>query len=68
MADARMQALPLVTVGDTEAGEHDWFRIFSSLGLLQQDTVIAALVKAVGWLGMLATIGWLVKRAYSSDQ
>ena len=68
MADARMQALPLVTVGDTEAGEHDWFRIFSSLGLLQQDTVIAAAVKAVGWLGMLATIGWLVKRAYSSDQ
>jgi hypothetical protein len=66
IADARAQALPLVTVGDTEAGEHDWFRILSSLGLLQQDTAIAAVVKAVGWLGMLATIGWLVKRARAS--
>ena len=66
MADARVQELPLVTVGDTEAGEHDWFRILSSLGLLQQDTAISAVVKAVGWLGMLATIGWLVRRARAS--
>ena len=66
MADARVQVLPLVTVGDTSEGEHDWFRIFSSLGLLQHDTTIAAVVKAVGWLGMLGAIAWLVKRARAS--
>ena len=61
--DARAQVLPLVTVGDTSEGAHDWFRILSSLGLLQQDTAIAGAIKTVGWLGMLATLGWLVKRA-----
>lgn len=63
MADARAQALPLVTVGDPEAGGHDWFRILSSLGLLERDTLIAGLVRAAGWLGMLATVAWLVRRA-----
>jgi hypothetical protein len=64
MADARVQVLPLVTVGDGGGGVgHDWFNIFSSLGLLQQDTAIAAVVKTVGWLGMLGTVAWLVRRA-----
>jgi hypothetical protein len=62
MADARAQALPLVTVGDPEQGGHDWFRIFSSLGLLRHDMEIAGAVNAVGWLGMLATVGWLFLR------
>src|SRR5690349_12713098 len=34
MSDARAQMLPLVTVGDPEQASHDWFEIFSSLGLL----------------------------------
>ena len=59
MADARAQQLPLVTVGDPELGGHDWFAIFSQLGLLQHDRSIAAVVKAAGWVGMLGTIGWL---------
>ncbi len=63
MADARAQELPLVTVGDPEQGGHDWFNIFSSLGLLQHDTAIAGVVKIAGWIGMLATLGWLVRRA-----
>lgn len=63
MADARAQILPLVTVGDPEAGGHDWFLIFSRLGLLQQDRWIAGGVKTIGWLGMLGTLGGLVKRA-----
>jgi magnesium-transporting ATPase (P-type) len=63
MADARSQGLPLVTVGDANAGGHDWFRIFSSLGLLQYDTRIGAAVRLLGWLGMLGTVGWLIRRA-----
>jgi hypothetical protein len=63
MADARSQGLPLVTVGDVEAGGHDWYRIFSSLGLLAYDRVIGGVVRGLGWLGMLATVGWLVWRA-----
>ena len=62
MADARAQDLPLVTTGDPEFAEHDWFRIFSDLGVLQHDTQIAAVVRFLGWLGMLATVGWLVWR------
>jgi hypothetical protein len=59
MADARAQQLPLVTVGGSDYVEHDWSYIFSSLGLLQHDTQIAAFVRALGWLGMPATVGWL---------
>lgn len=62
MADARAQDLPLVTVGDPEFAEHDWFRIFSDLGVLQHDTQIGAATRLFGWLGMLATAGWLVWR------
>jgi hypothetical protein len=62
MADARVQELPLVTVGDADFAEHDWFRIFSSLGMLEHDTAIAAVTKAIGWIGMLGTIAWLVSR------
>ena len=56
------QQLPLVTVGDSDYVEHDWFHIFSSLGLLQHDTQIAAFVRLLGWVGMLATIAWLAWR------
>lgn len=62
MADARAQVLPLVTVGDPDAGEHDWFLILSQLGLLQKDVSIARGVRIFGWLGMLATVGWLVRK------
>jgi hypothetical protein len=62
MADARAQELPLVTVGDSDYVEHDWFHIFSSVGLLQHDIQIAAVVRILGWLGMLATVGWLAWR------
>ncbi|HWP85491.1 MAG TPA: hypothetical protein VNN17_09900 [Terriglobia bacterium] len=62
MADARAQELPLVTVGDPDQGGHDWFLIFARWGLLHYDRSIAAAVKALGWLGMLATMGWLTYR------
>ncbi len=63
MADARSQGLPLVAVGDASAGGHDWFRIFSSLGLLQHDRTIGGITRLVGWLGMLGSVGWLAWRA-----
>src|SRR6202051_3527337 len=63
MADARAMVLPLVTAGDSDYVEHDWHTIFSSLGVLQYDTKIAAVVSFLGWLGMLGTVAWLVHRS-----
>jgi hypothetical protein len=64
MADARAMALPLVTAGgDSDYIEHDWNTIFSGFGLLPYDTRIAAVVRLVGWCGMLACVAWLAARA-----
>src|SRR5205085_12619971 len=68
MADARAQALPLLTVGDSDYVEHDRNHIFSSLGVLQHDLGIAAALGLLGWLGMLAAMGWLAWRAQQSNQ
>ena len=62
MADARAQLLPLVTTGDSDFVEHDFHAIFSSLGVLEHDTHIAAVVRLLGWFGMLACVGWFAKR------
>ena len=61
MADARDQALPLVTTGDPDFVEHDFHAIFS-LGVLDYDTKIAAVVRVLGWCGMLACVIWLASR------
>ena len=58
MADARAQVLDLVSVGESDS-PHDWFNIFSSLGVLQHDTQIAAIVRMLGWMGMIATVVWM---------
>src|SRR3984957_13688702 len=63
MADARAQVLPLVTTGDPEFAKHDFFRIFSDLGVLNSDTKIAAVVRLLGWCGMIACVLWLALRA-----
>jgi hypothetical protein len=73
MADARSMALPLVTIGDPEFTIHDWNAIFGTLGLLEFDTQIAALVRVVGWIGMAATPIWLIfctlpKRVLATSQ
>ena len=62
MADARSQGLPLVAVGDVGEDFHDWFNIFSSLGLLSYDRTIGGVTRLLGWLGMLATVAWLLYR------
>jgi hypothetical protein len=54
MADARASALPLVG-----SDESDWTILFSNWGVLHLDRTIAAWTRAAGWIGMLATIGWL---------
>jgi hypothetical protein len=66
MADARAQVLPLVTVGDADAAVHDWFAIFSSMGVLKYDTTIAGMVRFTGWIGMIATVAWLACRRTAS--
>jgi hypothetical protein len=68
MADARAMVLPLVTAGDSDYIEHDWHTIFTNLGVLQYDTKIAAVVSFLGWLGMLATLAWLVRQSLKQTQ
>lgn len=62
MADARAQVLPLVTTGNAEFAEHDFFRIFSDLGVLNYDTTIAAMVRLLGWCGMIAVVIWFARQ------
>jgi hypothetical protein len=67
MADARAQNLPLLTIGDGHDVIHDWNYLFSKLGLLEHDTQIAATVRLIGWLGMLAVVAWVVWRGLRSS-
>lgn len=62
MADARAQVLPLLTVGNPEFVEHDWYALFSKWGVLQHDLGIAATIRFLGWLGMISTVAWFVWR------
>jgi hypothetical protein len=62
MADARAMVLPLVTTGDPEFAKHDFNAIFSSLGVLDHDTQIAAAVRFLGWCGMIVTVIWFARQ------
>ncbi len=68
MADARAMVLPLVTTGDPDYVEHDWNTIFTSLGVLPYDTRIAAVVRIMGWCGMLAATVWLATRLTTNQK
>ena len=59
MADARALALPLVG-----SGEHDWEILFGQWGLLIHDRDIGGATRALGWLGMAATMAWLAWMAF----
>jgi hypothetical protein len=63
MADARCQCLEYVTVGDPDQAVHDWFYLFSSVGVVNHDIQIAAVLRGLGWIGMLATVAWFALRA-----
>lgn len=68
MADARAMALPLVSAeggGDDSPIIHDWNAIFTQLGLLPHDTQIAAVVRFLGFVGMIAVtvwFGWMARK------
>jgi Trk-type K+ transport system membrane component len=49
----------LVTVGDADYVEQDWTFMFGKLGVLDHDTSIAAVVRLLGWLGMMGVVVWL---------
>jgi len=66
MADARAQELPLLTVGDGDYVIHDWAYLFGKFGVLDHDTQIARFVRVVGWLGMIATVAWMIWRSLRS--
>lgn len=68
MADARAQALPLVTTGDPDFVEHDFHAIFTQLGVLNYDTKIALIVRLLGWCGMLVCTVWLAVRLRTGNQ
>ena len=68
MADARAQILPLVTTGDPDFVEHDFHTIFSRMGVLDYDTKIAAVVRILGWCGMIAVTIWLASRATQAEE
>ena len=68
MADARAMALPLVTTGDSDYVEHDWNTIFTSLGVLEYDTKISAVIHLLGWCGMIGMVVWLVWRSLGQQQ
>jgi hypothetical protein len=63
MADARMDSLPLVG-----SETSDWLLLFGQWDLLLYDQKIGHTFRFLGWLGMLATIVWLVYRTYRSAQ
>jgi hypothetical protein len=62
MADARAIALDYVSIGGADGDDaiHDWQYMFTRFGVLHLDTTIAAAVRAASWLGMLASVAWLV--------
>lgn len=62
MADARSQSMPLVSFGGGDP-IHDWNFIFGKLGLLEQDTLIAGMMRWSGTLAGLFGLGfsaWLI--------
>lgn len=61
MADARAMDLPLLSVGGggDEGVAHDWWNIFNTLGLLEQDQKIAAATRVIGWIGLVGSALWL---------
>jgi len=68
MIDALRRELTLVTVGAaSEEAEHDWVRIFSSLGMLPHAIQIGNTVRLLAWCGMLLTCAWFCWR-YSHQE
>lgn len=63
MADARTSALPLVN-----SDESDWTLLFTQWNVILYDQKIGNWFRLMGWLGMLAIIGWLAYRTFRTDE
>jgi hypothetical protein len=63
MADAQAQQLPWMSIGRYESLIHDWNYLFTQLGVLSYDTMIAGIVRSVGCLGMIGVTFWFLWRA-----
>jgi hypothetical protein len=63
MADAQAQQLPWMSIGRYESLIHDWNYLFTQLGVLSYDTMIAGIVRSIGCLGMIGIILWFLWRA-----
>lgn len=69
MIDALLLQLPLVTVGAApDEAQHDWVRIFTSLGVLPHAIQIGNAMRFVAWCGMLATMAWFGWRYYRQSE
>lgn len=63
MADALRQELPLVTIGaPADEAQHDWVRIFSSLGVLPHAIQIGNTTRLIAWAGMVGSVAWFAWR------
>ncbi len=68
MSDAIARALPLVTVGAVaDESDHDWYNIFTQLGILRHAVHIGSATRFVAWSGMLVTVGWFAWRSRQQD-
>jgi len=68
MADALRLELPLVTVGAiADESQHDWVRIFSSLGVLPHAIQIGNFTRVVAWAGMIGAVAWMSWQCYQQD-
>ena len=60
MADARFLKLPLIGGLGMEA--HDWRNLFNQFDLWSVDQLLSQTVFYSGWLGIIITEAWLIKR------
>ncbi len=67
MSDARSQALPLVSLGGDEP-INDWFLMLGQIGLLQHEQGLSRAVRLAGWIGMVASVGWMWVRANQAEK
>ena len=69
MADALRLELPLVTVGAAaDEAQHDWVRIFSSLGVLPHAFQIGNFTRLIAWAGMIGTVAWFAWRQWQQNE
>jgi hypothetical protein len=63
MSDAIARELPLVTVGaEADPSDHDWFNIFTQLGVLPHAVQIGSTTRFIAWCGLLGTVAWFYWR------